>query len=67
MYEPLVPCYHYSPGIVSIRSLSAILLIVTYLVQPFWGIKSGAMTLKVQKNAMYSTFDRWGCGQTLHH
>ena len=58
LYEAQVPCYDYSPGTVSIRSLPAILLIVTYLVQPLWSVKSGALTLIAQKNIMHSTFNR---------
>ena len=50
----LVPHYDSSPGMVRTRSLPAILLIVTYLIQPFW---RGAMTTKAQKNAMCSTLD----------
>ena len=60
LYEPRVPRYDYSPRIVGIKSLPAILPIVTYLLQPFWSIKSGALTPKAQKNAMRSTFDRSG-------
>ena len=62
LYELRVPCYDYNPRMVSIRSLpwqlAAIQPIVTYLFQPFWNIKSGALTLKAQMNAMRSTFDQ---------
>ena len=67
LYEPQVPRYYYSPGIVGIKSLPAILPIVTYLIQPFWSIKSGALSWKAQRMPCVPlSINRW-CGQTLCH
>ena len=56
LFKTQVYCNDCNPGIVGVRNLLDILLIVPHLVLPFWSVKSCALTSKVQKITMHSTW-----------